>query len=110
MHVGRPFRERTGRPDQTHKIKHQRRTSMSTFKTLLALGCGLTLFSAAAQAQQEIKLGHVGEPGSLFDRSAQELAKRANEKLAGKAKVSVYGSSQLGGDTELLKKLKLGTV
>ncbi|MFL5059116.1 MAG: TRAP transporter substrate-binding protein [Xanthobacteraceae bacterium] len=83
---------------------------MIKLKALLALACGLTLFSVAAQAQQEIKLGHVGEPGSLFDRSSQEFAKRANEKLGGKAKISVYGSSQLGGDTELLKKLKLGTV
>jgi tripartite ATP-independent transporter DctP family solute receptor len=83
---------------------------MTRLKSLLAIVCGLTLISMAAQAQQEIKLGHVGEPGSLFDRSAQEFAKRANEKLGGKAKVSVYGSSQLGSDTELMKKLKLGTV
>ena len=41
---------------------------------------------------------------------AEEFAKRANAKLGGKAKVVVYGSSQLGGDKELLQKLKLGTV
>jgi tripartite ATP-independent transporter DctP family solute receptor len=35
---------------------------------------------------------------------------RANAKLAGKAKVTGFGSSQLGDDKELLKKLKLGTV
>ena len=40
----------------------------------------------------------------------QEFAKRANAKLGDKAKVVVYGSSQLGGDAELMKKLKLGTV
>ena len=61
-------------------------------------------------AQIEIKLGHVGEPGSLFQKSADEFAKRANEKLGGKAKVVVFGSSQLGGDKELMQKLKLGTV
>jgi tripartite ATP-independent transporter DctP family solute receptor len=69
------------------------------------------LFSFGALAQQlEIKLGHVGEPGSLFQQSADEFAKRANAKLGDKAKVIVYGSSQLGGDKELLQKLKLGTV
>jgi tripartite ATP-independent transporter DctP family solute receptor len=68
------------------------------------------LFSGAAVAQVEIKLGHVGEPGSLFQKSADEFAKRANEKLAGKAKVVAFGSSQLGGDKELMQKLKLGTV
>ena len=67
-------------------------------------------FSGAALAQTEIKFGHVGEPGSLFAASAEEFAKRANAKLGGKAKVQVYGSSQLGGDKELLQKLKLGTV
>jgi TRAP-type transport system periplasmic protein len=71
----------------------------------------LGMFSAgAAQAQTELKLGHVGEPGSLFAQSSDEFAKRANSKLGGKVKVTVFGSSQLGGDKELLQKVKLGTV
>jgi tripartite ATP-independent transporter DctP family solute receptor len=70
----------------------------------------LAAFAAPLSAQTEIKFGHVGEPGSLFAASAEEFAKRANAKLGGKAKVVVYGSSQLGGDKELLQKLKLGTV
>ena len=41
---------------------------------------------------------------------AEEFAARANKALAGKAKVVVFGSSQLGSDLELLQKLKLGTV
>ena len=77
-----------------------------------ALAAGLlAIFSAApALAQLEIKLGHVGEPGSLFQISADEFAKRANAKLAGKAKVVTFGSSQLGGDREMIQKLKLGTL
>lgn len=58
----------------------------------------------------ELKFGHVGAPGSLFDLSAKEFAKRANAKLGNKATVVVFGSSQLGKDKELLQKLKLGTV
>ena len=58
----------------------------------------------------ELKLGHVGGPGSLFELSANEFARRANEKLGNKAKVVVFGSSQLGGDSELMQKLRLGTV
>jgi len=58
----------------------------------------------------ELKFGHVGAPGSLFEASANEFARIANERLAGKAKVVAFGSSQLGKDQELLKKLKLGTV
>ena len=83
---------------------------MQTRRFLRALAlCALAL-AAPALAQTEIKFGHVGEPGSLFDVSSNEFARRANEKLGGKAKVVVYGSSQLGGDKELLQKLKLGTV
>jgi TRAP-type transport system periplasmic protein len=70
----------------------------------------LVLCAGAASAQTEIKFGHVGEPGSLFALSAEEFAKKANAKLGSKAKVVVFGSSQLGGDKELLQKLKLGTV
>jgi TRAP-type transport system periplasmic protein len=76
-----------------------------TIAAVLAAG-----FAGAVQAQTEIKFGHVGEPGSLFAASAEEFAKRANARLGGKAKVVVFGSSQLGGDKELLQKLKLGTV
>ena len=72
--------------------------------------CLVLLGAGAALAQTELKFGHVGEPGSLFARSADEFAKVANERLKGKAKVVVFGSSQLGGDKELLQKLKLGTV
>ncbi|MDA8108006.1 MAG: TRAP transporter substrate-binding protein [Betaproteobacteria bacterium] len=66
-----------------------------------------------ALAQTELKFGHVGKPGSLFEASAEEFAKLANAELAktgNQYKVLVYGSSQLGGDKELLQKLKLGTV
>ena len=83
---------------------------MFSVRMLVSLLCGLFFFSTHAAAQLEIKFGHVGAPGSLFALSAEEFAKRANEKLGSKAKVVVYGSSQLGSDAELMKKLKLGTV
>jgi len=82
---------------------------MNPLRTLLIAVLAAAVVAPAA-AQIEIKFGHVGEPGSLFAASAEEFAKRANEKLGAKAKVVVYGSSQLGGDKELLQKLKLGTV
>lgn len=62
------------------------------------------------QAQTELKFGHVGSPGSLFAVSSEEFARRVNEKLAGRYKVVVYGSSQLGDDTEMLQKIKAGTI
>lgn len=77
--------------------------------TLVAAAAALAVHGAAS-AQAEFKVGHVGEPGSIFQKSADEFARRANAKLGGKLKVVVYGSSQLGGDKELIQKVKLGTV
>ena len=77
----------------------------------LAFSAALTAMATAAHAEKLIlKFGHVGNPGSLFSASADEFAKRANEKLGDKAEVQVFGSSQLGNDRELLQKLKLGQV
>ena len=76
----------------------------------LGAAIAMSVFATRSFAQLEIKLGHVGEPGSIFQKSADEFAKRANARLAGKAKVITYGSSQLGSDEELIQKLKLGTV
>ena len=83
---------------------------MRLSKALLTFAMMTALSAGTAAAQTEIKFGHVGAPGSLFAQSADLYAARANAKLGTKAKVVVYGSSQLGSDGELLKKLKLGTV
>jgi len=72
-----------------------------------ALGCG---GGDGAAGPLELKLGHVGAPGSLFDISATEFARRMQERSGGAVTIAVFGSSQLGGDETLLQKLKLGTV
>ena len=83
---------------------------MKLHKLIMTSLVGLAFAGQALAAEMELKFGHVGAPGSLFEASVNEFAKRANAKLAGKAKVVTFGSSQLGKDKELLKKLKLGTV
>ncbi len=83
---------------------------MKYLKLLVPALVGVAVAGQALAAELELKFGHVGAPGSLFEASVNEFAKRANEKLAGKAKVVTFGSSQLGKDKELLQKLKLGTV
>jgi tripartite ATP-independent transporter DctP family solute receptor len=84
---------------------------MKLLKLALAAAVAAVVAAPAAFAQElELKFGHVGNPGSLFETSVNEFAKRVNEKLAGKVKVVTFGSSQLGSDKELLQKLKLGTV
>ncbi len=76
---------------------------------VLLTGLG-TFAPAVVHAQTELKFGHVGSPGSLFALSSEEFAKRANAKLGDKYKVVVFGSSQLGGDSEMLQKIKVGTL
>ena len=90
----------------TRVARCPRRLLCAAFAAALVLGAA----PLPASAQLEIKFGHVGNPGSLFAKSADEFARRANAALGGKAKVIVYGSSQLGGDKEMLQKLKLGTL
>ena len=79
--------------------------------TALALGGGASACAGGGGTGiLELKFGHVGAPGSLYQISADEFARRANEMLEGRAEVFVYGSSQLGGDEVLLQKLRLGTI
>jgi tripartite ATP-independent transporter DctP family solute receptor len=77
---------------------------------IFALAAFALTATPALSADMVLRFGHVGKPGSLFDLSATEFARRANEKLGDKAEVQVFGSSQLGNDSELLQKLKLGQV
>lgn len=85
---------------------------LTTFLLMAAfITFGLLTTQGEARAKAiELKFGHVGAPGSLFLACADEFAKRANAKLGDQAKVVTLGSSQLGKDQELLKKLKLGTI
>jgi len=85
------------------------------FKMKRIITAGLVTMAAiglttAAHAQMQIRLGHVGGPGSLFEQSANEFARVANERLGDKAQVVVFGSSQQGSDAEMMQKLRLGTL
>jgi tripartite ATP-independent transporter DctP family solute receptor len=82
----------------------KRRTLLTAF--------GATVLTAAMPsfAETELKLGHVGEPGSLIGAAADHFARIVNSRLHGKYKIVTYGSSQLGGDKEMMQKLKLGTI
>jgi len=70
----------------------------------------LTLGLVQSASALEIVFAISATPGSLQYMTAEEYTSRANELLQGKAKVTFYGSSQLGKDKDLLQKLKLGTV
>ncbi len=79
---------------------------------LLVTVMSLTLILSGAFSAQavELKFGHVGAPGSLFSICVDEFAKRVNAQMGPDVTVTGFGSSQLGKDEELMKKLRLGTV
>ncbi len=79
---------------------------------IFALAGATYLRSAPATAAKpiEIRFGHVGFPGSLFDATSTEFAKRVNAALKGKVEVKVFHSSQLGKDAAMLKGIKVGTL
>ncbi len=77
--------------------------------TVFGLTAGLSGCSPA-EGPLELKVAHSGSPESLIGLSADEFARRANERLGDRATVVVFGSSLLGGDEVVLQKLKLGTV
>jgi tripartite ATP-independent transporter DctP family solute receptor len=81
---------------------------LARFASLLTLSVACTAASHAEPV--ELKFGHVGAPGSLFEISVNEFARCSNEALGDKAVVQTFGSSQLGKDKELLQKLKLDQV
>jgi tripartite ATP-independent transporter DctP family solute receptor len=69
----------------------------------------LAAWPAAAPAQQTIRLGHVGFPGSLFDISANKFAQEVNQALKGKVEVRVFHSSQLGSDEQMIKGIRVAS-
>lgn len=74
---------------------------------LFGIACGAV--PAAAQ-MLELKFGTTNPPGGVQYLSAEEFVKRFNAKMAGKAKMELFHSGQLGSDGEMLQKLKLGTL
>ncbi len=81
-------------------------------KLLLGICTALLAFGGMLQSASalEIVVAISAEVGSTQYITAEEYTRRANEALGDKAKVTFYGSSQLGNDKDLMQKLKLGTV
>ena len=84
---------------------------MAPLRSLLCAALALGMSTVAVQAEQlELKFGHVGEPGSLFEASVNKFVEIANARLGDRGKVNAFGSSQLGNDKEMMQKLLLGTL
>ena len=77
-------------------------------RTLMLGVAAVALMGSAAGAQESLDLGHVGDPGSLYEATAEKFAECV--AASGKATVEVYGSSQLGNDEEMLHEEGLDNV
>lgn len=93
-------------------MKRNGKVLITSILGIFALAGATYLFSTLATAAKpiEIRFGHVGSPGSLFDATSNEFAKRVNAALKGKVEVKVFHSSQLGKDADMLKGIKVGTL
>lgn len=71
----------------------------------------LALLTSPLRAEtKELFLAHLGTPGSIYDISVNEFARRANAKLPADYRVVPAGNSRFGGDVAVLEKLKTGEV
>jgi len=75
-----------------------------------ALAALLASTAASAQDKIEIRFGTTNPPGGMQYLSGDEWVKRVNEKVGELVQADIYGSSQLGDDTEMLQKVRLGTL
>jgi TRAP-type C4-dicarboxylate transport system substrate-binding protein len=99
--------------------QQDRRKTMKRFDSLArnrrricliaAMASVFALGASTAAAQQVIRLGHVGFPGSLFDISANKFAQDANQALKGKVEVRVFHSSQIGTDEQMIKGIRVAS-
>jgi TRAP-type transport system periplasmic protein len=84
-------------------------------KTIRALGlagvvaAGIGICGSALGQGVEIQAGTTSPPGNVQEISLSEFAKRVGERIGDWGRVEVYHSSQLGGDTDMLQKVRLGT-
>jgi tripartite ATP-independent transporter DctP family solute receptor len=77
-----------------------------------AMGVGLLMagLPPGVQAEEVLKLGHVGGTGSAFSAAAQSFAAEVSKATNGRYRVEEYGNSVLGDEAALLDAVKLGTV
>lgn len=77
-------------------------------KFLQVMAAATLLISSAIAAEYTIKLTHVVSPNTPKGMGADFFAKRVGELTNGKVEVVVFPNSQLYGDGEEMKALKLG--
>ena len=86
-------------------------------RKLCALMCGLSLVAAGLAFaggtpepdRMELTFAHVYEPELAYHQEAVWAAQQIEERTGGRITVTVYPAAQLGGESEIVEGLDLGT-
>lgn len=84
--------------------------SASKILVSLTFAVASSLAGAQAFAQEVLRVAHAYKPDTSVYIYWDELAKRVNARSEGKLRLQVNHSGQLGGDEQIFRALKLGTI
>lgn len=85
---------------------------MKIRRLLAVLGLAATAGTPVSSVlgQEVLRVAHTNNPGQSAYIYFDELAKRVNQRAAGKIRLQVHPSGQLGGDEQIFRGMKLGTI
>ena len=89
-----------------HEIRARKGSVVAATAVLIAFL--LTTFTA--HAATTLRVAHSSNPGQSTHIYWDELAKRVNERAGGQLELKVFPSGQLGGDEQITRSLKAGTI
>jgi TRAP-type transport system periplasmic protein len=79
--------------------------------SLVTAFCMLLLAGCAPESDvKTIRMGYVSGPTELLHSAAKEFAERVSQQSAGKLRVKLYPSGQLGDDRETVEGLRLRSI
>lgn len=85
--------------------------SLAAVLVIFATGCGEDdEYTADGQRIVKLKLGHIVKPGSPIFDAAEKLAADVKERTGGAVVITIFGSSQLGNQADLIEGLQIGAV
>lgn len=88
-------------------VKNITKSTMGLFVCVLfVLGMAFNSYGGT----KVLKIGHVNAPTTVFQKACELFKDRVEEKTNGSLKVEIYPAGQLGGTTELVQGMTLGTV
>lgn len=77
---------------------------------VLAVLAGSFLLVSKDGGTRTLRIGLVGAPGQVWVQASERLAERLAEETNGELTLTVYPSSQLGRDSEMLQQLEIGVL